>query len=102
MCTDCCPNPFWLLSKTFFDKSIARSRRFQSSPPSANQTVELASPPLRQDLLVRNVLMTAQRDFYVWATARVDLLPTDLFTNNRIDPKSIYKDHLGQMGFYIV
>jgi hypothetical protein len=51
------------LSKTFFDKSMARSRRFQNSPPSADQTVEIASLPLRQDLLAKNVLMTAQRDF---------------------------------------
>jgi len=32
------------------------------------QTVEIAGLPLRQDLLTKNVLMTAQRDF-VWATA---------------------------------
>jgi hypothetical protein len=38
------------LSKTFFDKSMARSRRFQNSPPSADQTVAIASLPLRQDL----------------------------------------------------
>jgi hypothetical protein len=51
------------LPKTFFDKSMARSRRLQNSPPSADQTVAIASLPLRQDLLAKNVLMTTQRDF---------------------------------------
>jgi len=49
------------LPKTFFDKSKARSRRFQNSPASRDQTVESTHLSLHQDLLAKNVLMAAQR-----------------------------------------
>jgi len=45
------PKTLFALSKTFFDKSKACSRRLS------------ADLPLRQDLLAKNVLMTAQRNF---------------------------------------
>ena len=58
------PKSLFACLKTFFDKSKARSRRFQNSPFKA-QTVEIAYLPLRQDLLAQNVLKTAQRNFYL-------------------------------------
>jgi hypothetical protein len=49
------------LPEIFWDKSKARSRRFQNSP--ASQTVGIADLPCRLDLLSKNFLMAAQRDF---------------------------------------
>ena len=63
------PKTLFALSKTFFDKSKACSRRvsatlhFVSKLALRAQTVEVADLPLRQDLLAKNVLMTAQRNF---------------------------------------
>jgi len=52
------PEPLFAMSKTFFDKSKTCSRRFENSPLAA-QTAQIADLPLRQDLLAKNVLMTA-------------------------------------------
>ena len=55
------PKPLFVWSKTFFDESKAWSRRFKNSPFGL-LTVGIAHVALRQDSLLKNVLMTAQRD----------------------------------------
>jgi hypothetical protein len=62
------PKSLFALSETFFDKSKARSRRFQNSPPLAAQTVEIAYLPLRQDLLAKKRFNDRSKEFF-WATA---------------------------------
>jgi hypothetical protein len=58
------PKSLFAWSKTFFDKSKARSRRFENSPFGLKQfKFQIADLPLRQDLFAKNVLMTAQRNF---------------------------------------
>jgi hypothetical protein len=63
------PKSLFAWSKTFFDKSKACSRRlalrlhFVRELALRAQTVQIADLPLRQDLLAKNVLMTAQRNF---------------------------------------
>ena len=59
------------LSKTFFDKSKTRSRRlapllhFVRKLALRAQAVQIAYLTLRQDLLAKNVLMTAQRNSFL-------------------------------------
>jgi hypothetical protein len=54
------PKFLFAWSKTLFDKSKTCSRRFVALRA---QTVQIADLPLRQDLLAKNVLMTAQMNF---------------------------------------
>ena len=49
------------LSKMFFDKSKAQFQAISKLAFGA-QTDEIADLPLRQDLLTKNVLITAQRE----------------------------------------
>ncbi len=62
------PRSLFALSKTFFDKSKPCSRRlapllhFVRKLALRAQTVQIADLLLRQELLAKNVLMTAQRN----------------------------------------
>ena len=55
--TGCCPNPFLLCLKRFLINLRLAPVDFKTRPLCGTYL------PLRQDLLVKNVLMTAQRDF---------------------------------------
>jgi len=58
------PKSLFSKSKTFFDPAYKEARlQAMSKLAFRAQTVDIAYLPLRQDLLAKNVLMTAQRDF---------------------------------------
>jgi hypothetical protein len=57
------PKSLFAWSKTFFDKSKACSRRFENSPPKADQTVQIADLPLRQDLLAKKRFNDRSKEF---------------------------------------
>jgi hypothetical protein len=56
------PKSLFSWSKTFFDKSKARSRRCQNSPLGFKQLTSLIFH-FAKGFLAKNVLMTAQRDY---------------------------------------
>jgi len=63
------PKSLFAWSKTFLDKSkacswlLSATLHFVSKLALLAQTVQTADLPLRQDLLAKNVLMTAQKKF---------------------------------------
>ena len=50
-------------ARTFLGPPLADSRRCQSAPPAVDQAVDIAHLSLRRNLLVKKILMPAQRDF---------------------------------------
>jgi len=82
------PRSLFALSKTFFDKSKACSRRFALGLHFVRklalraQTVQIADLLLRQDLLAKNVLMTAQRN----SCLGNNLLIIDIISKPTIQP----------------
>jgi hypothetical protein len=56
------PKSLFFESKTFVDKSKARSRRCHNSPLGLKQLTSLVFH-FAKSLLAKNILMTAQRDF---------------------------------------